>query len=238
MSLRILLAVLAGWLDRRQQDAVAYLIEENRILRGLVRGQIRFTDEERRRPAVHGHRLGRRRLRDFTARTLAVLLLVLQRFELPPNHRLAALVVAEFFADLPTIRKQQRRIISREGGQPSTNLAEQSIRFRQFGRCEVSIWQASPADGIGTSQPRLQWAHVRRRSVLLAEREAAAAATARQVDCELLDHGDHGSEVRLLEDLAWFYGHICATCDLAQAEAQQIQAEYLREGAVLVVSHE
>jgi len=29
MSLRRLLAALDGWLDRRQQEAVAYLIEEN-----------------------------------------------------------------------------------------------------------------------------------------------------------------------------------------------------------------
>ena len=43
---------------------MAYLIEENRILRGHMRGRIRLTDEERRRLAVHGHRLGRRRLRD------------------------------------------------------------------------------------------------------------------------------------------------------------------------------
>ena len=43
---------------------LAYLIEENRILRGHVRGRIRLTEEERRRLAVHGHRLGRRRLRD------------------------------------------------------------------------------------------------------------------------------------------------------------------------------
>jgi putative transposase len=64
MSLRLLLATLVGWLDRRQQDAVAYLVEENRILRGHVRGRIRLTDEERRRLAVPGHRLGRRRLHD------------------------------------------------------------------------------------------------------------------------------------------------------------------------------
>ena len=63
-SLRLLLAALVGWLDQRQQEAVAYLIEENRILRGHVRGRIRLTDEERRRLAVHGHRLGRRRLRE------------------------------------------------------------------------------------------------------------------------------------------------------------------------------
>jgi hypothetical protein len=53
---------LVGWLDPRQQDAVACLIEENRILRGHVPGRIRLTDDERRRLAVHGHRLGRRRL--------------------------------------------------------------------------------------------------------------------------------------------------------------------------------
>ncbi len=62
MSLRLLLAALVGWLDRRQQDAVAYLIEEDRILRAPLRGRVRLTDEDRRRLAVHGHRLGRRRL--------------------------------------------------------------------------------------------------------------------------------------------------------------------------------
>ena len=64
MSLRLLLATLVGWLDRRQQDTVAYLIEENCILRRHVRGRTRLTDEERRRLAVQGHRLGRRRLQD------------------------------------------------------------------------------------------------------------------------------------------------------------------------------
>ena len=61
-SLRMLLAALVGWLDQRQQDAVAYVIEENRILRSHLSGRIRLTNEERRRLARHGHRLGRRRL--------------------------------------------------------------------------------------------------------------------------------------------------------------------------------
>ena len=64
MSLRILLAALGSWLDRRHRDAMAYLSEENRILRGHVRGRIRLTYEERRRLARRGHQLGRRRLRD------------------------------------------------------------------------------------------------------------------------------------------------------------------------------
>jgi len=60
--LRWLLAALIGWLDQRERQAVAYLIEENRILRSHVRDRLRLTDEERRRLARHGHRLGRRRL--------------------------------------------------------------------------------------------------------------------------------------------------------------------------------
>ena len=59
----MLLAALVGWLDQRQQETVAYLMEENRILRGYVRGRIRLTDDERRRLATHGHRLDRGRLR-------------------------------------------------------------------------------------------------------------------------------------------------------------------------------
>ena len=58
----MLLAVVVGWLDQRQQDAVAYVIEENRILRSHLCGRIRLTDGERRRLARHGRRLGRRRL--------------------------------------------------------------------------------------------------------------------------------------------------------------------------------
>jgi hypothetical protein len=42
---------------------MAYLIEENRILRGQLRGRrLRLTDDERRRLAVRGRRLGRRGL--------------------------------------------------------------------------------------------------------------------------------------------------------------------------------
>ena len=64
VCLRVLLAALVGWLDRQQQEAVAYLIEENRVLRAQLRGRrLRLSDDERRRLAVRGHRLGRRALR-------------------------------------------------------------------------------------------------------------------------------------------------------------------------------
>ena len=63
-SLQILLAALAGWLSGRQQDVIGYLVEENRVLRAQLRGRrLRLTDDQRRRLAVRGHRLGRAALR-------------------------------------------------------------------------------------------------------------------------------------------------------------------------------
>ena len=43
---------------------MAHVIEENRILRGQLSERLRLTDDERRRLAVRGHRLGRRALGD------------------------------------------------------------------------------------------------------------------------------------------------------------------------------
>jgi hypothetical protein len=57
-------AVLIGWLDHRERDAIAYLMEENRILRAQLRGRrLRLTDEDRRRLAGRAFQLGRRALR-------------------------------------------------------------------------------------------------------------------------------------------------------------------------------
>jgi putative transposase len=62
-AVRLFVMAVAGWWADQRQQTVAYLVEENRILRAHLRGRIRLTDEERRRLAMHGHRLGRRRLR-------------------------------------------------------------------------------------------------------------------------------------------------------------------------------
>jgi transposase InsO family protein len=62
-AVRLFVMAVAGWWSDQQQEAVAYLVEENRILRAHLRGRIRLTDEERCRLALHGHRLGRRRLK-------------------------------------------------------------------------------------------------------------------------------------------------------------------------------
>jgi hypothetical protein len=63
--LRLVLLTFAGWLDRRERDALAYLIEENRLLRRQLSGRrVRLTDDDRRRLATRAYRLGRKALRD------------------------------------------------------------------------------------------------------------------------------------------------------------------------------
>jgi transposase InsO family protein len=67
-ALHFVLVALTGWLDRREREALGYLVEENRILRGQLRGRrLHLTDDERRRLAVRAHRLGSRRLREIAS---------------------------------------------------------------------------------------------------------------------------------------------------------------------------
>jgi putative transposase len=55
--LQVLLVTLAGWLNRHQQHIIEYLVEENRVLKGQLKGRrLRLTDNQRQR-------LGRRILR-------------------------------------------------------------------------------------------------------------------------------------------------------------------------------
>ena len=63
-ALQMVLGALTGWLDRREREAVAYLIEENRLLRRQLGGRrLRLTDEDRRRLAARAYRVGRAALR-------------------------------------------------------------------------------------------------------------------------------------------------------------------------------
>src|SRR5919201_3733521 len=65
MILHILIAMFAGWLQRHQQQTIAYLLEENRILTAHLSGRrLRFSDTERRRLAALAHPLGRKRLKE------------------------------------------------------------------------------------------------------------------------------------------------------------------------------
>ncbi len=61
--LRVLLWSFSGWLNRHQQDIIAYLVEENRVLKEQMKGRrFRLTDEQRRRLTAKGKLLGRKTL--------------------------------------------------------------------------------------------------------------------------------------------------------------------------------
>jgi hypothetical protein len=66
IPLQMFLAALLGWLDREQHDVNAFLREENRVLKAqLARRRFRLDDDQRRRLAILGERLGRGLLREF-----------------------------------------------------------------------------------------------------------------------------------------------------------------------------
>ena len=61
----MLLVMLAGWMNRHQQDVIEYLKEENKILREkLGTKRILLNDNQRMRLARPGKRLGRKVLAD------------------------------------------------------------------------------------------------------------------------------------------------------------------------------
>jgi transposase InsO family protein len=65
-ALQFLLLTFAGWVNRRQQKVIAYLMEENRVLKQQLGGRrLRLTDSQRRRLAAKGKLLGRKLLRKF-----------------------------------------------------------------------------------------------------------------------------------------------------------------------------
>src|SRR5262245_49451050 len=64
-ALQMVLIVLTGWLERRERSALAFLIEENRLLQRQLGGRrLRFTDDDRRRLAGLAHRVVRATLRE------------------------------------------------------------------------------------------------------------------------------------------------------------------------------
>lgn len=68
--LHFLLLTFAGWVNRRQECVITYLLEENRVLREQLDKQlsgrrVRFTDDQRRRLAAKGKLLGRKLLQQY-----------------------------------------------------------------------------------------------------------------------------------------------------------------------------
>ena len=63
LPLQLLLLTVSGWVHRHQQDVIAYLVEENRVLKEQLGGRkLRLTDDQRRRRAAKARLLGRRAL--------------------------------------------------------------------------------------------------------------------------------------------------------------------------------
>jgi len=61
----MLLVMMAGWLNRHQQDVIEYLKEENKILREkLGNKRILLNDSQKMRLSRLGKRLGRKVLED------------------------------------------------------------------------------------------------------------------------------------------------------------------------------
>lgn len=103
MILHMLIAMVAGWLQRHQQQVITYLLAENRVLKAQLGGQrLRLTDTDRRRLAALAHPLGRQRLKEVaTLVTPETLLrwyqrLIAQKFDgSQPRRQLGRPCVAE-----------------------------------------------------------------------------------------------------------------------------------------------
>ncbi len=63
LHLQFLILIIAGWVNRSQQDVIEYLQAENRVLREQLRdGRLLFTDGQRRRLAARAKAIGRKGL--------------------------------------------------------------------------------------------------------------------------------------------------------------------------------
>ena len=63
MILHVLIAMVAGWLQRHQQQVITHLLAEKRVLKAQLGGRrLRLTDTQRRHLAALAHPLGRQRV--------------------------------------------------------------------------------------------------------------------------------------------------------------------------------
>ncbi len=91
---QVLVVTLGGWINRHQEPAIEYLLEENRVLKEQLKGRrLRLTDDQRRRLAAKGKSLGRRLL-----------------------HRIATIVTPD------TIMRWHKRLIAAKWTYPSKRV--------------------------------------------------------------------------------------------------------------------
>ena len=63
----LLIVAVAGWMNRNQQKVIVYLQEEIRVLKEQLGKKPRFNDDQRRRLALKGKRIGRTALNHFAS---------------------------------------------------------------------------------------------------------------------------------------------------------------------------
>jgi len=90
----LVVIALAGWMNQRQRDVIDYLREENGVLREQFgKRRLQFSDDQRRRLAVRGKKLGRKLLTEVvTLATPATLLawhrkLIAQKYDGSANRK-------------------------------------------------------------------------------------------------------------------------------------------------------
>ncbi len=108
-TLQMVLLSFSGWVSRHQQDVIEYLIEENRVLKEQTKGRaLRLNDDQRRRLAAKGKRLGRRVLG-------AIATIVTPDTILRWHHRLIAAkwTYAQKRVGRPCVMKEIRRLVVR-----------------------------------------------------------------------------------------------------------------------------
>src|SRR5215813_13145854 len=86
-SLSFVVLAIAGWMSRHQQEVIAYLVEENRILREQMGNRrLKFNDDQRRRLAAKVKKLGRQTLDEVATIAAPETLLTWHRNLIRRNH--------------------------------------------------------------------------------------------------------------------------------------------------------
>jgi|SRR5215471_13914143 len=119
MILHVLIAMVAGWVQRHQQQVITYLLAENRVLKAQLGGRrLRLTDTERRGLAALAHPLGRQRLKELaTLVTPDTLLRWYQR------------LIAQKFDDSKQRRALGRPRVAEEIEQLVIRMAEENVTW-------------------------------------------------------------------------------------------------------------
>ena len=108
-ALQLLVLIVSGWVNRRQQLAIEYLLEENRVLREqLGNRRLRLTDAQRRRLAVRGKALGRKALDELAGVVTPATILRWYRTPRDPAER----------GPLASVRSRIRRALPRGEATP------------------------------------------------------------------------------------------------------------------------